>query len=121
MEAVGQLLASSSDSRIAVVTGDELLTQATIYWATQTANSAARSYYERAHDPRSFGPNPRLTVPTGVALSLEKVQRVPREWVERVYTDIRHWTEFDRGGHFLAAEEPELLAADIRKFFRQLR
>jgi pimeloyl-ACP methyl ester carboxylesterase len=104
-----------------VFTRDELLTNVMIYWVTQTANASARSYYERARDTRRFGPEPRLAVPTGVALTLEKVQRAPRTWVERVYTDIRHWTEFDRGGHFLALEAPELLAADIRKFFRQFR
>ena len=102
-------------------TMDELLTNVTIYWVTQTANSSSRSYYERARDQRSFGLNPKITVPTGVALTMETVQRAPREWVERVYTDIRHWTEFDRGGHFLAIEDPALLAADIRTFFRQLR
>jgi pimeloyl-ACP methyl ester carboxylesterase len=98
-----------------------LLANVMIYWVTQTANASARSYYERARDSRRFWPEPRLTVPTGVALTLEKVQRAPRTWVERVYTDLRHWTEFDQGGHFLALEAPELLAADIRKFFRQFR
>jgi pimeloyl-ACP methyl ester carboxylesterase len=102
-------------------TMDELLTNVTIYWVTQTANSSSRSYYERARDQRRFGLNPHIAVPTGVALTMETVQRAPREWVERVYTDIRHWTEFDRGGHFLAIEDPALLAADIRTFFRQLR
>jgi pimeloyl-ACP methyl ester carboxylesterase len=56
-----------------------------------------------------------------VALTTEPVQRAPREWVERRYTDVRHWTEFPRGGHFLALEEPELLARDIRTFFRGFR
>jgi pimeloyl-ACP methyl ester carboxylesterase len=102
-------------------TMDELLTNVTIYWVTQTANSSSRSYYERARDQRRFGLNPHIAVPTGVALTMETVQRAPREWVERVYTDIRHWTEFDHGGHFLATEDPALLAADIRTFFRKLR
>jgi pimeloyl-ACP methyl ester carboxylesterase len=102
-------------------TMDELLTNVTIYWLTQTANSSSRSYYERARDQRGFGINPQIAVPTGVALTMETVQRAPREWVERVYTDIRHWTEFDHGGHFLAIEDPALLAADIRTFFRKLR
>jgi pimeloyl-ACP methyl ester carboxylesterase len=102
-------------------TMDELLTNVTIYWLTQTANSSSRSYYERARDQRGFGKNPLISVPTGVALTMETVQRTPREWVERVYTDIRHWTEFDHGGHFLAAEDPALLAEDIRTFFRKLR
>ena len=100
---------------------DELLANVMIYWATETANSSVRSYFERAHDSRSLAPNEKISVPTGVALSIESVQRAPQEWVQRRYTDIRHWTEFSTGGHFLAAEDPELLAADIREFFRQFR
>ena len=45
---------------------------------------------------------------------------MPRSWVERV-CDVRRWTEFPRGGHFAALEAPELLAEDIRAFFRTLR
>jgi pimeloyl-ACP methyl ester carboxylesterase len=44
----------------------------------------------------------------------------PRRWVERGY-DVRRWTEMPSGGHFAAWEEPELLAQDIREFFRPLR
>ena len=102
-------------------TKDELLTNVMIYWVTETANSTARSYYERAHDERTLKPDDQIHVPTGVALSMEAVQRAPREWVERRYADIRHWTEFSTGGHFLATENPEMLAADIREFFRQFR
>lgn len=102
-------------------TRDELLTNVSVYWFTETANSANRSYYERARDPRRVGPHERIRVPTGVGLSLEPVQKAPREWVERRYTDIRHWTEFPRGGHFMALEEPELLAEDLRTFFRPFR
>ncbi len=102
-------------------TKDELLTNISIYWLTQTANSANRSYFERAHDPNTFEKGEKITVPTGVALSMEAVQKPPHEWVERVYTDIRHWTEFDHGGHFLALEDPQTLAKDIREFFRPLR
>lgn len=100
---------------------DELLTNVMIYWATETANSAARSYYERAHDPRILKPEDRVRVPTGVALTTEDIEHTPREWAERRYADIRRWTEFSRGGHFLAAEAPELLAAELRQFFRQFR
>jgi pimeloyl-ACP methyl ester carboxylesterase len=100
---------------------DELLTNVMIYWVTETANSSARSYYERSHDTRSLKPEEKIRVPAGVALSMETVQRAPRAWVERRYADIRHWTEFPSGGHFLAAENPEMLAADIREFFRQFR
>jgi hypothetical protein len=46
---------------------------------------------------------------------------VPRERAERSYADIRRWTEFPRGGHFFAAEEPQLLAEELRAFFRPFR
>jgi pimeloyl-ACP methyl ester carboxylesterase len=100
---------------------DELLTNVMIYWVTETANSSIRSYYERAHDTRSLKSEDKIRVPTGVALSVEAVQRAPREWVNRRYADIRRWTEFSSGGHFLAAEDPEMLAVEIRAFFRQFR
>lgn len=100
---------------------DEVLTNVMIYWITETANSAARSYYERAHDTRNIKPEDKINVPTGVALTMEAAQRAPREWVQRRYADIRRWTEFPSGGHFLAAENPEMLAAEIREFFRQFR
>jgi hypothetical protein len=34
---------------------------------------------------------------------------------------IAHWSEFERGGHFPAMEAPDLLAVDLRAFFRRLR
>jgi pimeloyl-ACP methyl ester carboxylesterase len=100
---------------------DELLTNVMIYWVTETANSSARSYYERVHDTRRLGSNDKVLVPTGVALTKEAVQRPPRVWVERRYSDLRRWTEFPSGGHFLAMEDPKLLADELREFFRQFR
>lgn len=98
---------------------DLLLANVTLYWVTETANAANRSYYERAREPRAI--TERIAVPTGVALSREPVQRAPRERAERGYADIRRWTEFSRGGHFMAAEEPALLAEELRTFFRTFR
>ena len=98
---------------------DLLLANVTLYWVTETANAANRSYYERARETRAI--TERIAVPTGVALSTEAVQRAPRERAERGYADIRRWTEFPRGGHFMAAEEPALLAAELREFFRPFR
>jgi len=98
---------------------DLLLANVTLYWVTGTANAANRSYYERARESRRIAT--RITVPTGVALSTEAVQRVPRERAERSYADIRRWTEFPRGGHFFAAEEPRLLAEELDAFFRPFR
>jgi hypothetical protein len=35
--------------------------------------------------------------------------------------NTQRWTNMFHGGHFAAAEEPDLLADDIRTFFRRLR
>jgi pimeloyl-ACP methyl ester carboxylesterase len=98
---------------------DLLLANVTVYWVTGTANAANRSYYERARDPRRV--TSRIMVPTGVALTTEPIQRPPRERAERSYADIRHWVELPRGGHFVAAEAPDVLAGELRTFFRPFR
>lgn len=99
-------------------TKDELLTNITIYWATQTINSSVRGYYEGMHD-WSQPDNSRVEAPVGMAL-FPKDNPPPREMAER-FLNVNQWTEMPRGGHFAAMEEPELLAEDVRKFFRGLR
>ena len=96
---------------------DELLTNITLYWATQTAASSARIYFEN----RVAGPVPgRVTVPTACALFPKEITTPPRRWVEARY-NLTRWTEMPRGGHFAALEQPELLVEDVRAFFRTLR
>ena len=101
-------------------TRDFLLTNLTIYWATQTIATSMRDYY----DNRSFhmGPRDFVRVPTAIAIFANELVHEgvpPREWAERLY-DVRRWTPMPRGGHFAAAEEPELLARDIAAFFAPL-
>lgn len=98
---------------------DLLLTILTIYWATGSITSSMRDYYDNRWHPVS--PD-RITVPTGFAVFSHQYVpegEPPREWAQRQY-DVRRWTRMPRGGHFPAAEEPELLATDIRAFFGDL-
>jgi pimeloyl-ACP methyl ester carboxylesterase len=101
-------------------TRDELLTNVTLYWATGTIGSSMRLYREGRLHGRPFGPADRVTVPTGVALFPADIENPPRSWAERTYI-VERWTRMPRGGHFAALEEPELLARDLREFFRPLR
>jgi pimeloyl-ACP methyl ester carboxylesterase len=110
-------------------TKDQLLTNIMIYWVTETINSANRAYYSDGHwrnpdasqDPND-GADLRLRVPVGVMLTAtQPIERAPREYVERMATDIRRWVELPRGGHFIALEEPQLVADSIRAFFKELR
>ncbi|WP_338055255.1 alpha/beta hydrolase [Sulfobacillus harzensis] len=100
---------------------DEILTNLMIYWGTETINSSMRLYYDHKHFGAIDPANHRITVPTGVTLSVEPVNKAPREWAERTYVNIQRWTELPKGGHFAAFEEPELLVEEIRAFFRPLR
>jgi pimeloyl-ACP methyl ester carboxylesterase len=99
---------------------DELLTHVMIYWVTGTITSSCRLYYEASRRPLRLGPGERVRVPCGVAAFPKEAPFPPREWVERGY-DVTRWTPMPRGGHFAALEEPDLLAADLRAFFRPLR
>jgi pimeloyl-ACP methyl ester carboxylesterase len=100
---------------------DDVLTGLMLYWATESFASSVRLYYNAMHFSPAIGPEAVVTAPTAVALTTEECDLAPPEWAERRYTHIRQWTEFPRGGHFMAHEEPGLLAEDLRIFFRPFR
>ena len=97
---------------------DTLLTVATLYWATGSIGSSFRQYYD--YDLNK--PVPPITVPGAVTLSSEPAYATyPRSLAERAFTDLRHWSTPGRGGHFMAHEEPEQVASELRTFFGPLR
>lgn len=100
-----------------VFSKDDLLTQVCIYWFTQTIGSSVRRYYECQHTPALS--NVGIEIPARLFLTQEKVDRCPQEYAERAYRNLSYGIA-ERGGHFLAMEEPELLAADLRGFFRTI-
>ena len=101
-------------------TKDELLTNITIYWATQTISSSTRLYYESQRSPWNLEQGDRIQVPCAVATFPKELFKPPREWAERSL-NLQQWSTMPRGGHFASLEEPELLVEDVRTFFRGLR
>ncbi|MFD0366084.1 epoxide hydrolase family protein [Nocardia sp. GCM10030253] len=99
-----------------IIDRDRLLTNAMLYWLNGTAGSAA--YVGYAQDAPWGETLPNSGVPTGAIVFAHDIGI--RRYAETENT-ITHWVDVDRGGHFAAMEEPELLMADIRKFFRDLR
>ena len=97
---------------------DELLDNLMLYWVTASATSSARLYWESFGGRRA---NRVVTIPTGVAVFPKEIVAPVRAWMSKDFSDIRHWTEMPKGGHFAAFEQPELFVADVRAFFRTLR
>jgi pimeloyl-ACP methyl ester carboxylesterase len=98
---------------------DFLLTMLTLYWVTETITPSMRDYFDNRWHAAEIRPGDRVRVPAGFANfdhNYVSEGSPPREWAERLY-DVRRWTSMPRGGHFAAAEEPELLARDIAAFF----
>jgi pimeloyl-ACP methyl ester carboxylesterase len=101
-----------------IFTKDELLTNITLYWVTQTAASSARIYYESRHAAPA-APR-RIEAPTACADFPKEIIWSPRRWLEARY-NITRWTVMPRGGHFAAFEQPDLLVDDVRAFFHTVR
>ncbi|MCO5950533.1 epoxide hydrolase family protein [Mucilaginibacter flavidus] len=113
-------------------TKDELLTNLTIYWATQTINSAMRIYSEamKAMMNAMYNPLVKLNpfdktgskseVPAAFAIFPKDISTPPKDLANRFF-NVQQWTEMSAGGHFAAMEQPELLADDIRKFVNNLQ
>ena len=103
-----------------VFSRDELLTNLTVYWLTETIGSSFRMYFENRKAPLQFERGDFVRPPCAIAHFPKEILFPPREWVERGY-NVQRWTEMPRGGHFAAMEQPHLLADDIRIFFREYR
>jgi pimeloyl-ACP methyl ester carboxylesterase len=112
-------------------TKDELLTNVTIYWATQTIHSSFRHYTEAMKDMMQtmFNPlkklNPldktgdKIEIPAAVA-EFQIDLLPPKDFVNKFF-NVQQWTKMSKGGHFAAMEQPELLAKDIRKFVNKVQ
>ena len=112
---------------------EHLLTNATIWWVTNSITSSIRSYVNANRYPwtPSHDRTPIIEAPVGVSFlghenppgvsTEDVVQRFldnPREkpWYNPVYLKAH-----EHGGHFTAWENPEAVIEDIRATFRPLR
>ena len=102
-----------------VFTKDELLSNVTLYWVTETLHSSIRLYNENSKNPLITGKNSYINIPTAIARFAYEEPFPPRKFVERGF-NIQQWSEFPAGGHFPAIEKPELLTEDITGFFRKI-
>jgi pimeloyl-ACP methyl ester carboxylesterase len=100
------------------VSRDDVLDNVTHYWLTKSGISSARLYWE-SH--LAFFDVKGVEIPVGVTVFPGELYPAPRSWAEKAYPKLIHFNVVDRGGHFAAWEQPELLSKEVRAAFRSLR
>ncbi len=100
------------------LTRDDILDNITLAWLSNSGVSALRLYWEFKG---GFFTVKGVTIPVGVSTFADEIYRVPRSWAEQAYPNLVFYKQHDRGGHFAAFEQPQLLSADVRETFRSLR
>ena len=118
---VGQLawneLFNNFGNGTSLVTPEQILTEVSVYWFTNSSAAAGRYHFEESH----AGTEPAInSAPTGVVVFADDFKTI-RPLAERDNSNIVHWSNFPEGGHFASLERPEDITADLRTFFATLR
>jgi pimeloyl-ACP methyl ester carboxylesterase len=100
------------------LTTDDMLDAISLYWYTNSAASSGRIYWENRSGSLA---GPQLTLPVAVTVFPRDIPRLPRSWIEDTYTNLIHYGVAEKGGHFAALEQPDILVSEIRTGLRSLR
>jgi pimeloyl-ACP methyl ester carboxylesterase len=112
------LIARVFDGKPEGLTRDDVLDNATLYWLTNTTISSARLYWE---SKLAFFTPKHIAIPVAVTAFPNELYQAPRSWTEKAYPKLIHYNKVDKGGHFAAWEQPEILVAELRAAFKSLR
>ncbi|WP_345802714.1 epoxide hydrolase family protein [Microbacterium sp. AZCO] len=98
------------------ISRDRILTEAMIYWVTESIGTSFRPYYEGADQPDSIPP---VDVPAAVFIQ-KREGDYPESLARSYYRDLRVFERLDEGGHFAVAEVPEAMSTRVRAFAREI-
>jgi pimeloyl-ACP methyl ester carboxylesterase len=116
------LIARVFDAQPGGLTRDDVLDNITLYWFTNTAISSARLYWQARQTPTGgFFDARGVAIPVAVTACPNEIYTAPRSWTERAYSKLIHYNKVDRGGHFAAWEQPEMLTQELRASFKTFR
>ena len=114
-----ELIARVFDGEPEGLTRDDILDNITHTWLTNTALSGARLYWEWFG--KGYFNVKGVSIPVAVSVFPDELYPAPRSWSERAYPKLIHYNKLDKGGHFAAWEQPQLLSEEVRAGFRSLR
>jgi pimeloyl-ACP methyl ester carboxylesterase len=113
-----ELIARSFDGKTEGLTRDDVLDNVTLFWLTNTGVSSARLYWE---NKLAFFSPKGVSVPVAVSVFPDELYQTPRSWAERAYPKLMHYNKVEKGGHFAAWEQPEILVNELRTGLKSLR
>ena len=113
-----ELIARSFNGDQEGLTRDDVLDNVTLFWLTNTGVSVARLYWE---NKLGFFSPKGVKIPVAASAFPDELYQAPRSWAEQAYPKLIHYNKLDKGGHFAAWEQPNLLAEELRTGFRPLR
>ena len=117
-----ELITRAFDGKTEGLTRDDVLDNVSLYWLTNTAVSAARSYWDyTATAKKGFFDVKGATIPVAVTAFPDEIYTAPRSWAQRAYPKLIYYNKVDKGGHFAAWEQPEIYSAELYAAFRSLR
>ncbi len=99
------------------ISRDRILTEAMIYWTTQSIGTSFRPYYERR--PETPPVMPQVKVPASVHIQRHEWD-YPESLARGFYLDLHAFERLEEGGHFTVAEVPQAMADRVRAFARDL-
>ena len=116
-----RLIARVFDGAQEGLTRDDILDNITLYWLTNTAVSSARLYWENRNGKGGFFDPRGVPLPTGVSAFRYEIYQAPEKWARAAYPHLVFYRAHDKGTHFAAWEQPQLLTEDLRETFRSVR
>lgn len=101
---------------------DHLLTNIMLYWLAGPGSSTWLYVSTIKGQARNMPPGRRVEVPARFLLCPnDNTIPAPPPWLNRAFARIVSRDVAERGGHFLAFEQPGLFVSDIAAFFRAFR
>ena len=116
-----ELIARVFDGANEGLTRDDILDNVTLYWLTNTAVSSGRLYWENRNGKGGFFDPRGVPLPTGVSAFRYEIYQAPESWARTAYPHLVFYRAHDKGTHFAAWEQPQLLTEDLRETFRSVR
>jgi len=114
----GEIAQAFEGNPVGELTRDEILDNITLYWLTNTGVSSGRLYWDSKF---GFFDAKNVFIPAGVSVFPGEIYQAPQSWAERSYHNLIYYNQLDKGGHFAAWEQPQLLTEEVRKTFQALR